>query len=295
MNLPDSFQPKNAKEKGFKSVTYLSQSLQKSPLENPFLFVFDNFETVQNPAELFAWIDTFIRLPNKVLITSRFRDFKADYPVEVLGMTEHECEKLIDITAADLKVTALLTEEYRRDLYLESDGHPYVIKMLLGEVAKAGRLVKVEKIVASKDEILDALFERTYSRLSPAAKQVFLTLCNWRSVVPQLAVEAVMLRPTNDKMDVEEAIEELRRSSFLEVAVSNEDNAAFLSVPLAALVFGKHKLTVSPMKSSVEANTDLLRYFGAAQKLDIRHGIAPHVWKGWCELLQIGWTKARNA
>ena len=107
--------PRNAKEKGFKSVTYLSQSLQKSPLENPFLFVFDNFETVQNPAELFAWIDTFIRLPNKVLITSRFRDFKADYPVEVLGMTEHECEKLIDITAADLKVTALLTEEYRRD------------------------------------------------------------------------------------------------------------------------------------------------------------------------------------
>lgn len=270
-------EPAAVSEKTFKAVAFLSECLQKSPLNEPLLYIFDNFETVRNPEELFAWIDTYVRLPNKVLITSRFRHFKADYPVEVVGMTEDECKLLIDVTASSLSLSALLTDDYRKELYCEADGHPYVIKMLLGEVAKAGKLVKVEKLVASKDDILDALFERTYSRLSPAARQVFLTLCNWRSVVPQLALEAVMLRSVNERIDVQEAVEELRRSSFVEVAVSAGDSAEFLSVPLAALVFGKRKLAVSPMKSSVEANTELLRYFGAAQRLDIRHGIAPRI------------------
>jgi hypothetical protein len=81
-----------------------------------------------------------------------------------------------------------------------------VIKILLGEVAKAGELVKVERIVADSDEILKALFERTYSGLSPVAKRVFLTLCNWRSLVPQIALEAVLLRPSNEKMDVLSAL-----------------------------------------------------------------------------------------
>ena len=85
----------------------------------------------------------------------------------------------------------LLTEDYRDELIRESDGHPYVIKILLGEVAKARALVALRRIVASKDEILDALFERTYSGLSPAAKQIFLLLSSWRSTIPELAIHAV--------------------------------------------------------------------------------------------------------
>ena len=64
------------------------------------LFVFDNFETVVSPAETFAWLDTYIRLPNKVLITTRIRgNFKADFPIHVGGMTDSECETLISTTA----------------------------------------------------------------------------------------------------------------------------------------------------------------------------------------------------
>lgn len=37
-----------------------------------------------------------IRLPNKVVITTRFRDFKGDYPVEIVGMTEKESFSLIN-------------------------------------------------------------------------------------------------------------------------------------------------------------------------------------------------------
>ena len=37
---------------------------------------------------MYNWIDSFIRLPNKALITIRYRDFKGDYPLEVIGMSD---------------------------------------------------------------------------------------------------------------------------------------------------------------------------------------------------------------
>ena len=187
----------------------MEENLAESPI-GPILFVFDNFETVSRPLDVFSWLDTFIRLPNKILITTRHREFKGDYFVEVAGMTEEECQSLIDETGREFRVTELLTESYRQDLINESGGHPYVIKILLGELSKSRKLQRVERIVASHDEILDALFERTYEMLTPAAKRVFLTLSNWRSVVPELSLQAVLLRPQNELIDVDDAVEELQ-------------------------------------------------------------------------------------
>ncbi len=269
-------EPKEANSPGFKSTEYLSNSLRISPTGDPFLFVFDNFETVRNPSELFAWIDTYVRLPNKVLITTRVRDFKGDYPVEVLGMAESECQKLIEETVLKLRIKHLVSEKYRQELIRESDGHPYVIKILLGEVAKAGSAVKVERIVSGRGEILDALFERTFTGLSPAAKQVFLTLCNWRSIVPLIAMEAVMLRPGRERFAVDAAVDELIRSSLVET-VESRSRDLFLSVPLVAAVFGKQKFSVSPLKTAIEANTEILRLLGAAQKTDIERGVGPRI------------------
>lgn len=271
--------PSESNGKGFRAENHLAKALFQSTLDLPFLFVFDNFETVRNPIEIFNWLDTHIRLPNKILITTRFREFKGDFDVPIAGMTEQECELLIESTATVLGIKTLLTSEYRKQLFRESDGHPYVIKVLLGEVAKAGRAVKVERIVASGDKILEALFERTYSGLTPAGKQVFLTLCNWRSTVPQLAVESVMLRGSNERLDVEQAIEELRRSSFIDVETPEGEKEPFLTVPLVASVFGMQKLKVSPLKAAVQADTELLHYFGAGQKPDIKHGIGPRIEK----------------
>lgn len=183
-----------------KQTDYFAQALSKSQF-GPTLYVFDNFETLRNPAELYTWIDTYIRPPNKVLITARHRDFKGDYPIEVLGMTEGEANELIDQHSTLLGIRHIIEDSYREELYRESGGHPYVIKVLLGEVAKAHRCIDIEKIVADRDDILTALFERTFAVLSPAAKRVFLTLCNWRSTIPQLALEAVMLRPGIEKLD----------------------------------------------------------------------------------------------
>jgi tetratricopeptide (TPR) repeat protein len=243
----------------------------------PALYVFDNFETIRNPVEVFQWLDTYIRNPNKILITTRHRDFKGDYHVEVKGMKEPECENLINTTAERLDITHIIDNEYKEEIYRESDGHPYVIKILLGEVAKDGMKRRVERIVGSSDQILDALFERTFSEMAPATKRVFLTLCAWRSAVPLLALEAVLLRPDNERMEVTAAVEKLRRLSFLDVRSGVEDENDFVSVPVTAALFGKRKLAVNPMKAAIERDSLLLQLFGATQDSEIKNGIDPHL------------------
>lgn len=258
-------------------IDLLAKEMTKSTI-GPMLFVFDNFETVKNPVELFAWIDTYIRHPNKILITSRTsKSFKADYPIEVSGMNTEECEVLINKTATEFGITHLLSPKDVEKIIQESNGHPYVIRIFLGEIAKNNKVGDIKRIVAGKDDILTALFRRTYSWLSPAAKRVFLTLCSWRSVIPQIALEAVLLREENERINVDDAIEELRKSSFIEVINSEKDGEYFISVPLAASIFGKNELEVSSEKFAILADRDLLQDFGATQQSDIVHGITPRI------------------
>ena len=273
-------EPSERREKGFDPVACFAKALSDQDERGlgPALIVFDNFETVQNPADMFAWLDTHVRTPNKVLITTRIRgDFVADYPVQVRGMTDHECRVLIDFVAKRLGIKQMITEDYCQEIIRESEGHPYVIKVLLGEVAKAGHRTKVERIVAGQDQMLVALFERTFASLSPPAKRVLLTLSCWRSTVPELALEAVLLNPKNERIDVRRALEDLTRSSFVEEIKSLEDGEIFLSLPLAASLFCRNKLAVSPWRPAVEADAALLRVFGAAQKADVKRGIEPRV------------------
>jgi hypothetical protein len=268
--------PAAAMSPGFKAAKYLSDCLSGSPTNRPILFVFDNFETVRSPGSLFAWLDEFIRLPNKIFITTRFSDFKGAYPIEVLGMSNEESTNLIRETAYRLGIHKLVTAEYSQSLCRESRGHPYILKILLGEFANAGRPQDVERVIATRDDILDALFERTYARLTPPGKHVFLTISGWRSMVPQLGVEAVLLRPQTEGFDVEAAIGEVQRSSLIE-AITAQDGSVFLSVPLAAAVFGRRKLLVSPQRSSVEANMEILRFFGTAHPSDLHRGVEPRI------------------
>ncbi len=258
--------PEYLKLKKYDYLKFFSNALEKSPTDAPLLFVFDNFETVKVPVELFAWIDTYIRNPNKVLITTRYREFKGDYPVEVFGMTENESSELIDTTSKKLSISDLVSTSYKAEIIRDSDGHPYVIKILLGEAAKERKAIKVRRMVASKDGILEALFERTFGQLSPAAKRVFLTLCSWRSNVPQIAVEAVLLRSSSENYDVEDAIEDLVNASFIERI--SADDEAILNVPLAASEFGRKKLSVSPYKTAVELDSKLLQLLGASRESD---------------------------
>lgn len=258
-----------------KATSLMSEHLRQSPL-GATLFVFDNFETLRSPVDLFQWLDTNIRLPNKVVITTRFRDFKADYPIEVSGMEQPEAEELIMQTAEKLGIAHLIGRKERETLIEESDRHPYVIKIMLGEIADAGTFTKPKHIIARKDEILDALFERTYGSLTPMAGRIFLMLSGWRSLVPQLAVEAVLLRHGNEGGDAEAAIDQLIRMSLIQ-SVAASDGTIFLEVPLTAALFGRRKLEVSPSKPIIENDIKFLQDIGPTAQTGLREGLQPRV------------------
>lgn len=214
---------------------------------------------MQQPLDVFRWLDVNIRSPNKLLITTRHHDFRGDYAIEVDSMTHEECDELITQTAGDLGIASWVTKDYQAELYTEAAGHPYVIKILLGEARKAGRRIRIERIFADKDQILDALFERTYARLSPAARRTFLTLSNWGTATPQLAVEAVLLQAKERRFDVSVAINELVLSSFITRAVGVNGQLPVIDIPLVAAIFGRRKLSVEPLKIEVDEDTELLR------------------------------------
>ena len=259
------------------AVDHLRSAMSDPKTAGRSLFVFDNFETVVSPSGLYEWLDNCIRLPNKILVTTRVRNFKADYPIEVGGMTREEFRKLVFGVSETLAIRGTITDKYIEELYSESGGHPYVAKILLGEVARTGKVGSVERIMASSDQILTALFERTFSSsLSPAAQRVFLTLSGWRSVIPEVAVKAALLRPGKERLDVDHAIEELLRSSMVE-SYEGPDESRFLRVPLAAQLFGASKLRVSADKVSIDSDIALLRAFGAARESDVGRGLEPRV------------------
>jgi hypothetical protein len=219
--------------KGFNARAFFEQQMKECDLK-PCLFVFDNFETTQCPVEMFKWIDSFIRPPNKVLITTRLRDFKGDYPLEVKGMNEDEARQLVEKTSTSIRVAEYLEKKYVDDLITHSDGNPYVIKILLGEVAKEKRAANIPRLVAGSGDILTALFERTYSALTPCAQRVFLTLSAWNSPVPRLALETVLYQSTGQRSEVEKGIESLLQYSMCEIYVAPSDQQEFIKLPLVS-------------------------------------------------------------
>ena len=253
----------------FKPLDYLAQHLGKSDFKT--LFVFDNFETTTSPLEVFRWLDTYVRGPNKVLITSRDGRFTGDYVVRVPGMLQQEAEELIHQRASYLGIVDKIDQTYTEKLIKESDGHPYIIKLMLGEIARSDSVTREpERIMADQEGALRTLFQRSYERLSTEAQRVFLTLCRWRSSVPSLALEAVLMRPENERIDVRSAITELVQFSFIDQSTEQSAGETELSVPLAARLFGTRKLELSVWRASIEEDMKLLQLLGPS-----RLGIAP--------------------
>ncbi len=237
------------------------------------LFVFDNFESLDAQSELYRWIDTYIRLPNKVVITTRKRQFTSDTPIELRGMSVDESRELIDRTATKLAIRDLVPSYYEAELMDLSDGHPYVLKILLGEIKRQGRYISRAKMLADKEIILDALFENIYGELSPLARRIFLTICEMKTIVAEIAIHAVLIGRGNEPLDIPQAVDELHFSSLIEKNNFDDDDEFYCSVPYVAAVFGTAKLKADPLVLTIQGDTAFLKYFSTAQKSDINRGV----------------------
>jgi hypothetical protein len=244
---------------------------------NRILFVFDNFETFLEPVAVFRRLKSHLRLPNKLLITTRFTDFRGQYPIEVTGMEFDEFEQLVRTTASRLGIVTLINQasSYVRTLHRESYGHPYVVKVVLGEIARNRKIPsKFERLIARRDDILDALFLRSFERLSVDAQRVFLTLCSWRSLIPLVILEAALRRPSNDEpVDIEQAVDELATSSMIEVLrpVQREE-PRWINVPGTAFAFGASRLPTHRSASTVIADRRYISLLGPTKNTSVEAG-----------------------
>ncbi|MCW8329080.1 NB-ARC domain-containing protein [Photobacterium sp. SDRW27] len=252
------------KKKGYDYIKYFQEQLTESDIGS-CLYIFDNFETTESPIEVFKWVDTYIRNPNKVLITTRLREFIGDYPLNVYGMTKNESYELIELTSEGLGVKCYLTEKLKEQIFSVSGGHPYIIKIMLGELSNKGMKGALPKIVAGNEEVLTALFERTYAALNPCTQRIFLTLSSWNSAIPRLALEAVMMASIDNSHDVEDAIDTLIQYSLAEEHKSKLDNQYFIVLPYTALAFGQKKVRVSPLKNIISSDVKTLQRFGVTK------------------------------
>lgn len=253
---------------------YFASQLAVSEI-GPTLFVFDNFETVDDALGTFQWLDERIRQPNKILITTRVREFSGDRPIKVEGMTDSEAAELVAQVSARLGISDLINSDLVEELVREAGGHPYAIKIMLGEVAAAKRWVKPERVFAEKDKILAALFERTYASLTPGAQFVFSVLSGWKSAVPEVAIEAVLLLHSEDRLEVSSLVDELERVSLID-SVRLDSGTKLISMPVPAMMFGKKKLLTSSHRLLAEKCIDTLHYFGATSRgADVRQLKSP--------------------
>jgi hypothetical protein len=115
-----------------------------------------------------------------------------------------------------------------------------------------------------------------YGNLSPMAARIFLTLSGWRSLVPQVAVEAVLFRHGSTDGDPEVSIDQLVRMSLIERS-SAGDQSDFLEVPLAAALFGRRKLEVHPSRAIIESDIRFLQDIGATTVTGLKEGLRPRV------------------
>jgi hypothetical protein len=234
-----------------------------------WLLIFDNFETLDDARGIHQFLDNCTHLPNKVLITSRERAFKADYPIEVRGMERDEAATMLRLNARELGIEGMLTDDIVKSIYDSTDGHPYVMRLVLGEIEKERRYVPPRTLLPRRLDIVEAVFERSFNKLSDAGRWVFLLVGNWKSHVPELALLVVC---GQRGLDVESGLEECRRLSLVEEG-ELVDNQPCYRAPELARLFARKKLESDFDRLSIQEDLDTLHRFGVIDSLDSR-GIA---------------------
>jgi tetratricopeptide (TPR) repeat protein len=222
------------------------------------LFVFDNFETINEKNAFQQFLADNTRLPNRVLITSRERDFQADMPLEVSGMDWDQAAELLGRVSKSLGIEALVNERTAKQIFDSAEGHAYVMRLLLGELAVSGQMSGMSQVMTRDDRVLNAVFERSYELLSEAGRSVFLTIGNWTAAIPEISLVAVLGKRGFEVLD---AVDECVRLALIERGALKGGDPCYSS-PKLARQFASRKLTGDPDRLMVQGDLDELRSFG---------------------------------
>lgn len=242
---------------GNEPATEWFKSCLSSDSNGSVLWILDNFETMHDPAAVFGQIDRCLGSGNRVLITTRHRDYQGDYQIPVAGMEKEEFSRLV--TERCNRTNLSLNSRRIEQLYTECDGHPYIAVMYLAELREDPQ-ARISKIL-SREELLRDLLERTYARLDDDSRRVFMLLCSFKSVVSLLAVRLAYSLSESASQDVAESLRILGDCSLVKIREA-ADGEQYVEVPPTARVFGHQKYSSSDEQLLIKEMSEVLQLFG---------------------------------
>ncbi|HUJ28737.1 MAG TPA: hypothetical protein VLW85_22105, partial [Myxococcales bacterium] len=222
----------------------------------PILLVLDNFETVDDPEGIHRFLDSHVILPCKVLITSRHASFKGDFPLDVSGMEEDEARALL-IAEARLAHCEPKLKEQRVIRIMEATGRsPYAMKLAVGQLAAGtSDIESVLTRALGRDEVIDALFDRSFAALSEPGKFLYLFLGRIGRPTPTVVLHGLMGTLSENYFEAEEEV--LRLS--LATRIEDAQEQASLALPYAACLHADRELLGYPDEIKIKREVDELR------------------------------------
>jgi tetratricopeptide (TPR) repeat protein len=212
---------------------------------------------MHDPVGVFRQIDSCLGSENRVLITTRHRDYQGDYQIPVAGMEKEEFERLV--AECCIRNNLRLNSKRIKQLYLDCDGHPYIAVIYLAEL-RDNPQANISRVLSHEDVLRD-LLERTYSRLNDDSRRLFMLLCSFKSVVSLLAVRLAYSLSKSATQDVGESLKFLGDSSLIKVRVAT-DGEQYVEVPPTARIFGHQKYSSSDEQLLIKEMSDVLQLFG---------------------------------
>lgn len=239
-------------------------SLLQSDKHGKVLWILDNFETIRAPEETVQFFANSLHPQNRVLITTRHRDYQGDYSIPVSGMEGAEFKELVNACA---RIHGISIDEKRIEkIHMECEGHPYIAKLHVAEL-RANPAASI-RTTLNKEKIQEDLLERTYLRLDEDSKRVFLLLCTYKSVIYRLALKLAVADQDLVSRNIDDTLEELVSNSLV-FSFSGVDGS-YVSVPPIARSFGDRKLNASDEKLAIDAMAAVLRLFEPITLIDAK-------------------------
>jgi len=167
-------------------------AVQKLLREKPYLLIVDNFETITDDAVRGFLLS--LPEPSKALITTREQKLRQVWSISLKGLTESEALTLIRSEGRRLSLTSLERGEGRvlLHLYQATGGAPLAIKWAVGQIKQRGQSLDtvLAALHGARGNIFDNIFHRSWSLLSPTARQVLIVMPLFATSAPRTGIEA---------------------------------------------------------------------------------------------------------
>ena len=211
------------------------------PSEPRYLLILDNLETFDSIVQIQHFLDQHVTLPSKVILTSRHDDFQGDYRLPVGGLTKEQASTLLVQESRRLYCEPKMTAQVQERLFTATGGRAYALKLSAAQIAKGTSVDEIVRASLNREDILAALFDRSFELLSPDGAFLFLLLGLLKRRTSELTIRATF---SGTRKDYEEARGSLEKVALL--VQESDDGGVTLTLPEMALQYATRRLKSHP-------------------------------------------------